>query len=82
MNRETVDCPVCGMKAGEPCDFLGAEPWMTKEDGEERRVVHAGRYARTLPVDEQGAFWETAVESYLSTALTEAGLAALKDGAS
>jgi len=75
MTRETVDCPVCGSKAGDPCDFLGAEPWMTKEDGEERRVVHAGRYALTLPADEQATFWETAVEGYLAKELT-----ALKGG--
>lgn len=34
-----------------------------------RRVVHAARYAETLPPGDRGAFWSTAVEKYLATKL-------------
>lgn len=69
VDRESVACPVCGVQSGEPCDFLGATPWMVNENGVERRTVHAGRYALSLPDDQRSAFWENAVETYLSQEL-------------
>lgn len=69
MNRETVNCRVCGAAAGEPCYFDGQPPGTVVENGVERRAVHAARYARTLPQGERAAFWETAVERYLAERL-------------
>lgn len=70
MNRETVDCPVCGVRTGQPCDFFGEVPWITvDEDGEARRSVHAGRYVLTIPEDGRGSFWESAIDAYVSNEL-------------
>lgn len=74
MNRETVFCPHCGAEPGQPCIFVDTPPWTVVEDGEERRVVHAARYAQTLTEDERQKFWEGAVDKYLSEQL-----AALKE---
>lgn len=65
-DRETVACPVCAAASGEPCDFSPGKPRMVVENGVERRVVHAGRYAQTLPEGEAAAFWGTAVDKYFA----------------
>lgn len=68
-NRETVKCPVCGVEIGKPCDFNGKPAPEVNDNGVMRRVVHAGRYAQTLPENERSEFWESAIEKYLSTEL-------------
>ena len=73
VDRESVPCPFCGAAIGEPCDFPSGEPWIVVENGVERRTVHAARYAKTLPEADVAAFWETAVETYLSTELAALG---------
>ena len=65
VDRERVSCPVCGAEPGQPCEFPDGETWTVVEDGVSRRVVHAGRYVRTLTEAEAHVFWETAVEKYV-----------------
>jgi hypothetical protein len=67
--RESVGCPVCGADIGTPCSFPNGGPWTITEDGVARRVVHAGRYARTLSESEAATFWNSAVEKYLGQQL-------------
>ena len=69
MNREILPCPACGAAIGAPCDFGTEPPWTIVEDGEERRVVHAARYALTLPEAEVAAFWDGAIDKYLAEQL-------------
>jgi len=69
MDRETVPCSWCRAQVGEPCYFGDSPPWTVVEDGEERRVVHAARYARTLPEDARQEFWRNGVDRYLSEQL-------------
>ena len=74
-DRESVRCPFCGAEPGQACAFWtdSGKPWMVLEDGVERRVVHAARYALTLPSNDRQEFWETAVEKYLATELAALG---------
>lgn len=69
-DRESVQCDVCGSEPGEPCVFPdGPAPPMVEDGGMRRRVVHAARYAKTLSPDQRAAFWENAVERYITTEL-------------
>ncbi len=68
-DREAVRCPHCGANPDEACDFPNGGPWTVVENGVERRVVHAVRYAQTLPQDERAEFWATATERYMSEQL-------------
>jgi hypothetical protein len=70
MDRESVVCPLCFAAVGEPCEFPEGPPWTVFDDGIQRRVVHAGRYAETLPQDERAGFWRGAVGGYLNEQLT------------
>lgn len=69
IDRESVGCTVCGATPGDPCDFNGSPAPMVNDDGVQRRSVHAARYAESLPPEARNAFWETAVESYLTKEL-------------
>jgi hypothetical protein len=49
--------------------FPGGPAPMVNDNGVRRRVVHAARYAETLPKEERAAFWEGAVQRYMATEL-------------
>lgn len=68
-DRESAACRVCGSEPGEPCAFPDGPAPMVNDNGVQRRVVHAARYAASLPEEERAAFWEAAVERYLTTEL-------------
>lgn len=66
---ESVQCPFCGSAQGEACIFTdGPAPFVDGGDGP-RRVVHAARYAESLPPEERQAFWRGAVERYMAIEL-------------
>lgn len=68
-DRESIGCTVCGAEPGQACEFPDGPAPMVNDNGVLRRVVHAARYAATLPKEERAAFWENAVERYVSTEL-------------
>lgn len=72
-DRKTVACSECGAEVGEPCVWDVEPEQVVDVDGERRRAVHAARYAQTLPESERAAFWEAAVEQYITRALTAIG---------
>ena len=68
-DRESFKCVVCGSDPGQACTFPDGPAPMVDDNGEQRRVVHAARYAMTLTPEQRAAFWEGAVGRYLSTEL-------------
>ncbi len=69
IDREAVPCSVCGAVPTEACDFPDGPAPMVDDNGAQRRVVHAARYAETLPPEDRPAFWARAVEDYMSAEL-------------
>ncbi len=69
VDRESVECSQCGAQPSEACEFVDGPAPIVDDNGIKRRGVHAARYAASLPPEERGQFWATAVESYLAKEL-------------